>query len=76
MANGKPSPDMILRALSKVKIKPDEVVMVGDSTSDMQMGRNAEVKACIGVLTGHTPREKLERLADVVIPSVAVLRVL
>jgi phosphoglycolate phosphatase len=68
VANGKPSPDMILEALRKTDSKPNEAVMVGDSALDMQMGRNAKVKACIGVLTGFTPREKLEQLADVVIP--------
>ena len=73
---GKPSPDMIFKALKKTESKPDEAVIVGDSMSDMQMGRNAGVKACIGVLTGFTPREKLEQLADVVVPSVAELHAL
>jgi len=74
VADGKTLPDMIFEALRKTKTKPDEAVMVGDSTSDMQMGRNAKVKACIGVLTGFTSREKLEQLADFVVPSVAALR--
>jgi len=75
-ANGKPSPDMIFEALKKTELLPDEAVMVGDSLSDIQMGRNAKVKACIGVLTGFTPRERLEQLADVVISSVAELHIL
>jgi phosphoglycolate phosphatase len=41
--------------------------------SDMKMGKNANVKACIGVLTGITQRQDLEKLADVVIDSVAQL---
>jgi len=73
---GKPSPDMILEALKKTKSMPSETVIVGDSTSDMQMGRNAKLKACIGVLTGFTPPERLEQIADVVVPSVAELRAL
>jgi len=76
VAYGKPSPDMILEALRKTESKPDEAVMVGDSLLDIQMGRNARVKACIGVLTGFTPREILEQLADVVVSSVAELHVL
>jgi len=74
--NGKPSPDMICEVLEKTESKADEAVMVGDSMSDMQMGRNARVKACVGVLTGSARRQKLEQLADVVIASVADLRVL
>jgi phosphoglycolate phosphatase len=70
------SPDMIFEALKKTKSKPHETVMIGDSALDMLMGRNAKVRACIGVLTGFAPREKLEQLADVVINSVAELRVL
>jgi len=75
VTNGKPAPDMILEALKKTDSTPDETIMIGDSTSDMRMGRNARVRACIGVLTGSTPREKLEKLADAIIPSVTVLRV-
>ncbi len=74
--NAKPAPYMIFEALKKTKSKHNETVMVGDSVSDMQMGRNAKVKACIGVLTGFTSREKLEQLADVVVHSVSELRVL
>jgi len=76
VAKSKPSPDMIFEVLKKVVSRSDEAVIVGDSISDMQMGRNARVKACIGVLTGFTSREKLEQLADVVIPSVASLQTL
>jgi HAD superfamily hydrolase (TIGR01509 family) len=76
VANAKPSPDMIFEALRKTECKPDETIMIGDSTSDMQMGRNAKVRTCIGVLTGFTSREKLEQLANVVVRSVAELHVL
>ena len=71
VAFAKPSPDMIIEILKKTQSKADEAVMVGDSTSDMQMGKNAKVKACIGVLTGFTPREKLGQIADVAVSSVA-----
>jgi phosphoglycolate phosphatase-like HAD superfamily hydrolase len=42
----------------------------------MLMGKNARVKACIGVLTGSTKKERLEHVADVTVPSVTELRVL
>jgi len=74
VANTKPSPDMIFEILRKTGLKPDEVVMVGDSASDMHMGKNAKLKACIGVLTGFTKKETLEQLADVVISSAADIR--
>lgn len=75
VASAKPSPDMIFEVLKKTKSKPNESVMVGDSLSDMQMGKNAKVKACIGVLTGFITKEKLESVADVVVRSVSELRV-
>jgi len=75
VANGKPAPDMIFEVLKRTGCRADESVMVGDSISDMKMGKNAKVKACIGVLTGITERQQLEELADVVISSVARLDV-
>jgi phosphoglycolate phosphatase len=73
--NGKPAPDMILKACELTECLPSDAVMVGDSLGDVVMGRNAHVKACISVLTGATAKEKLEAVADVVIPSVADLQV-
>ena len=75
VVSGKPSPDMIFEVLKKTGCKADEAVMVGDSVSDMKMGRNARVKASIGVLTGVDGRKELEKFADVVIDSVASLDV-
>ncbi len=72
---GKPSPDMINEVLEKIGLRASEAVVVGDSWHDMEMGRNAGVKACIGVLTGSCKREKLELFADVVIESIAELKV-
>jgi len=70
---GKPAPDMVLEACRKTRCHPSDSVVVGDSRVDMLMGKNARAKACIGVLSGITPREKLEALADIIIPSVASL---
>lgn len=76
VANGKPAPDMIFEVLKRTGCGADEGVMVGDSISDMVMGRDAKVKAAIGVLTGITQRRQLENIADVVLDSVAQLDVL
>jgi phosphoglycolate phosphatase len=73
--NGKPAPNMILKACKLTECLPSDTVMVGDSTGDVLMGRNAHVKACIGVLTGATSRERLEAAADIVTPSVAELQI-
>lgn len=75
VANGKPAPDMILEILKRTDCSAQNAVMIGDSLQDIKMGRNAEVRACIGVLTGITARADLERSADVVIDSVARINV-
>jgi len=75
VANGKPAPDMIVEVLRLTGCKANDAVMVGDSISDMAMGKNAKVKASIGVLTGITDRADLEKIADIVIDSVAQMRV-
>jgi len=74
VAHGKPAPDMILKACTMTGCSPRDTVMIGDSHIDMMMGKNARVKACIGVLTGSDSREKLQKVADIVVPSVASLR--
>jgi HAD superfamily hydrolase (TIGR01509 family) len=71
---GKPAPEMIWKACELTRCSPEDTIMVGDSATDMVMGKNARVKACVAVLTGPTSRKKLESLADIVIPSVASLR--
>jgi HAD superfamily hydrolase (TIGR01549 family) len=42
----KPAPDVILRCLESLAAQPEECLMVGDSTADMQAGRRAGVKIC------------------------------
>lgn len=71
---GKPASDMIWKACELTRCSPEDTIMVGDSPTDMLMGKNARVKLCIGVLSGPASREKLERVADIVVPSVASLR--
>jgi len=75
VVNGKPASDMIIEVLKRTSCTPEQTVMVGDSISDMRMGKNARVKTCIGVLTGSTKKEKLEHVADVIVSSVTELRV-
>jgi len=73
VARGKPFPDMILEVCKISGTNVEDTVIVGDSLSDIQMGLNAGVKACIGVLTGAGTRKELETLTDIVISSAAEL---
>ncbi len=57
VVNGKPSADMILAICQRTGSKPIEAVMVGDSVSDMQMGKNAKVSLHWSVNWFCHPRE-------------------
>ncbi len=72
----KPHPETILTICRRLSIPPKETVMVGDSVTDMVMGRRAGVALTIGILEGGvTPREELEGVADMVVGSIRELRV-
>jgi phosphoglycolate phosphatase len=71
----KPHPETILTICRKLSVRPDEAVMVGDSVTDMVMGKKAGVALTIGILEGGvTPREELEKVADLVVDSIRDLR--
>ncbi len=54
---GKPNPDMLLRAMAETGVAPEDCVMIGDTTFDMQMARGAGTHA-VGVAWGyHSPAE-------------------
>lgn len=57
-APGKPAPDMIWRALAETGVAAHRAVMVGDTTYDMQMAKNAGVVA-VGVDWGYHHRDEL-----------------
>jgi phosphoglycolate phosphatase len=74
--NSKPAPDIVLEACKQTGCAPKDAVAVGArALGDITMGRNAKVKECIGVLTGFTSKEELQRVADAVINSVTELKV-
>jgi phosphoglycolate phosphatase len=71
-ARGKPHPDMVLQAMAGVGARPENTVMIGDTTFDIEMGRAAGARA-IGVSWGNHPVAELtaagahrlvERMAD------------
>lgn len=68
---GRPAPDMIWKACDQFNLKPNQTVKIGDSQIDIEEGRNAGAKYCIGITTGAQSREVLEKAnPDYVIDNV------
>ena len=57
-APSKPHPQMLLDLMEELGCRPEETLMVGDTTFDLDMARNANV-ASVGVLTGSHSRDEL-----------------
>ncbi len=55
---GKPDPTMLLNAMAFAGAAPEDTVMIGDTSFDMQMAANAGVRG-LGVVWGYHPREEL-----------------
>jgi len=59
---GRPSPDMINRLMSKFGIaSSDHVLKVGDTEVDVEEGRNAGVRLVVSVTTGAYTRAQLQQ---------------
>ena len=70
----KPHPAMIEAAMEEAGVGPQDTVMIGDTSFDMTMAHNAEVRA-IGVAWGyHDAAELLEEGADIVAETIDELR--
>jgi phosphoglycolate phosphatase-like HAD superfamily hydrolase len=69
----KPAADMVLHLCALLGAPPVRTAVVGDSPSDLLMGRAAGAGLVVGVLSGVGRRRDLAPLADVVIESVAEL---
>jgi phosphoglycolate phosphatase len=71
----KPHPETIFTICRKLSVHPQEAVMVGDSVTDMMMGKRAGVAITIGIVEGGvTSREELEKVADLVVNSIQELK--
>jgi len=67
----KPSAMPLMQICNTALIHPSECIMVGDTTADTGMARNAQTLLCIGVLTGSgTPSQLFDTGADIVLPHV------
>lgn len=71
----KPAPDMLLAAANLLDVSLAQTVVVGDSATDLLMARSAGAGLAVGVLTGIGSRETLGPLADVLLDSIAEIRV-
>lgn len=61
VVNGRPSSEMIDKAMDMFGIKnPEHVLKAGDSVIDIEEGKNANCGWTVGVLTGAQTREQLE----------------
>jgi beta-phosphoglucomutase len=67
VVNGKPAPDIFLRAAEKCGVAPQRCIVVEDAPAGVEGGRRGSMRT-IGVLTSH---EHLE--ADIVVRSLADL---
>lgn len=60
VAQGRPHPDMILKAMKDLNISSaEEVAKVGDTASDLHEGTSAGCKYVIGITTGAFKEEEL-----------------
>jgi len=70
---GKPGPGMGLAFAKAAGLDPSEVMMVGDNSHDMEMGRAAGCGLLVGVLTGNSNRDDLAPMADHVLDTIEEL---
>jgi HAD superfamily hydrolase (TIGR01509 family) len=56
----KPEPDVLLRVIEALRVKPEDCLFVGDSAADMESGRRAGIRTC-AVAWGYGQREEMAR---------------
>jgi len=66
----KPAPDMVLTVCERLKLDPKNVMVIGDTASDLKMARAAGAGLAVGVLSGVSSTKDLIPHADVLIESV------
>jgi phosphoglycolate phosphatase len=72
----KPAPDALWAIGRQLNIDASQMLMVGDTASDMVFGRNAGAAGCIGVRGGAGNLSALSQTADEVIDSIEAIRVI
>ena len=69
----KPEVGMVSGFCEACGLTPAQILMVGDSPKDLNMGKNAGAALSVGVLTGAHSREELQLIGDVVIENISGL---
>lgn len=73
-ARGKPDPEMLELAMAETFAEPENTLMIGDTTFDIEMAKSASVTA-IGVAWGyHSPEDLKNAGAHVVADNMSELR--
>jgi phosphoglycolate phosphatase len=70
----KPHPDMLLHLMDRVGAAPGETLMIGDTTHDVELARNAGVAAVAVAYGAHPPAGLAELDPLALVHSVAELR--
>lgn len=76
VVNGRPSPDMISKAMELTNVlEADKVLKAGDSIIDIEEGKNANCAITVGVTTGaHTKEQLLSAHPTYVVASLLELK--
>ena len=65
----KPDPEGFLRACHKLNVKPDHSAYIGDTVSDMVMGKNGGAAMVVGLETGLFTSSELQKETEYTYPS-------
>ena len=69
----KPEPGMVYAFCQSCGLSPEQIIMVGDSPKDLNMGKNAGVAYAVGVLTGAHDRDALAVHSDYIFDNIGGL---
>ena len=62
VSRSKPAPDMVFKACKKLKVKINDIILVGDSKNDMLAGKNA---GCVTVGYRMKGDYRISKLNDI-----------
>ena len=68
----KPNPSQLIELQKRMRLKPQEIVMVGDSTHDMRAAKSAGFRS-FAVLTGVASREELKQYSEAIFEDITYL---
>jgi phosphoglycolate phosphatase len=70
----KPHPDMLVHLMDHVAATPEETLMIGDTTHDLELARNAGASALAVAYGAHESEELLQLAPLATVHSIAELR--